>query len=79
MYFRSNMVSKLTLVIFVCLTGHIWACCTPDQWEGYQGSQAGYAGFRRRGSMKVTLLFNQDGKENRLFCLLIDESDICFI
>ncbi|XP_005098796.1 ependymin-related protein 1 [Aplysia californica] len=45
------MNSMLTLALVACFAACAWACCTPDQWEGYEGSSAGYAKFFKKGAV----------------------------
>jgi len=69
------MKSLLTLSLVLCFAVCVWAgCCTPDQWEGYQPSSAGYSARHRKGQMKEFAKVSYDftNKRKALFMTLID-------
>jgi len=41
----ASVLTQLTasFALLVCLAVSTWACCTPDQWEGYQPAVGGYS------------------------------------
>jgi len=70
------MNSLLTLGLVLCFAVCAWAsiCCTPDQWEGYQPSVAGYSSRHRKGQTKEFAQVSYDftNKRTAAFMTFVD-------
>jgi len=59
------MNSMLTLALVLCCAAYTWACCTPDQWEGGEGSVGGYAKMFKKGAIRENSYISYDATNKR--------------
>jgi len=60
------MASLLSMVLVLGLAGYCHSCCTPDQWEGIEGSVGGYSGRHKSGGMHDKACVHYDFKNKRM-------------
>jgi len=68
------LMAAVTVVLGHVAPAAASVCCTPPQWEGYQGATAGWSGRHKRGGVKefASVHYDATNKQKAVFMTLME-------